>query len=72
MNFLGDIIQSKMLLGKTKNEVRNILGDNSDNKDSFNVWTFGLGVRPELFNIDDSYLEIEFQNDKVVNVEQHK
>ena len=68
----GDIIYSKMLLGKTRNEVRKILGDNSDNKNSFNVWTFGLGVRPELFNIDDSYLQIEFHNDKVVNVEQHK
>jgi hypothetical protein len=66
-----DIIQSKMLIGKSKAQVRQLLGDEGNN-DSLNVWTFCLGIRPELFNIDDSYLQIEFNNDKVVNVEQHK
>ena len=67
-----DIIASKLLIGKSKTEVRQLLGNESDNNDSLNVWYYGLGVRPELFNIDDSYLQIEFQNDKVVDVEQHK
>jgi amino acid transporter len=66
-----DIIDSKMLIGKSKAQVRQILG-NEDNSDSLNTWVFGLGVRPELFNIDDSYLQVEFDNGKVVNVEQHK
>ena len=61
-----------MLIGKSKLEVRQILGDEGDNKDSFSVWTFGLGIRPALFNIDDSYLQVEFDSNKVVNVEQHK
>jgi hypothetical protein len=68
----NDIIESKMLLGKTKTEVRQLLGDDADNKDSIDVWTYGLGIRPELFNIDGSYLLIEFKNNHVVNVEQHK
>ena len=67
-----EIIASKMLIRKSKLEVRQILGDEGDNKDSFNVWTFGLGIRPALFNIDDSYLQVEFDSNKVVNVEQHK
>jgi hypothetical protein len=67
-----DIIGSKMLIGKSKVQVRQLLGDEADNKDSLNVWTFGLGIRPELFNIDDSYLQVEFDNEKVINVEQHK
>lgn len=67
-----DIITSKMLIGKTKLQVRQILGDEGENKESFNVWTFGLGVRPKLFNIDDSYLQVEFDSNKVVNVQQHK
>lgn len=67
-----DIIASKMFIGKTKLQVRQILGDEGDNKDSFKVWTFRLGVRPALFNIDNSYLQIEFDSNKVVNVEQHK
>jgi hypothetical protein len=66
-----DIIESKMLIGKSKAQVRQILGD-EDNYDSLNTWTFGLGIRPELFNIDDSYLQVEFDSGKVVNVEQHK
>lgn len=68
----GNLIKSKMLIGKSKIEIRQLLGDESDNKDSFNVWTFGLGIRPALFNIDDSYLQVEFLEDKVINVEQHK
>ncbi len=67
----NDIIESKMLIGKSKSQVRQLLGG-EDNSDSLNVWTFGLGIRPELFNIDDSYLQVEFKDDKVVNVEQHK
>jgi hypothetical protein len=67
-----DIIESKMLIGKTKSEVRQLLGDDAGNKDSFDTWYYGLGIRPEFGNIDDSYLLIEFKNDKVINVEQHK
>ena len=67
-----DIIKSRILIGKTKSEVRKLLGNNSYNKDSIDVWTYGLGIRPALFNIDDSYLLIEFENDTVVNVEQHR
>jgi hypothetical protein len=64
-----DIIKSKILIGKSKDQVRQLLGD-EDNSDSLNVWTFGLGIKPELLNIDDSYLQVEFENDTVVNVEQ--
>jgi hypothetical protein len=65
------LLKSKMLTGKSKREVRELL-DDEGNSDSFNVWTFKLGIRPELFNIDESYLQVEFEGNKVVNVEQHK
>lgn len=67
-----DIINSKMLMGKSKYQVRQILGDEVDNSNSLDLWIYGLGIRPELFNIDDSYLEIEFHSGKVVNVQQYK
>jgi hypothetical protein len=67
-----DLIKSKMLIGKTKNEVRLLLGNETENQDSVNTWYYGLGYRPGLFNIDPSYLEIEFQNNKVLDVEQYK
>jgi hypothetical protein len=66
-----DLINSKILIGKSKVQVRQLLGDEADNENKSNVWTFGLGYRPELFNIDPDHLQIEFKDDKVVNVEQH-
>ncbi len=66
-----DLIKSKILIGKSKAEVRQLLGDETDNQDKFDIWDFGLGYRPELFNIDPDYLQIEFKNNKVLNVEQH-
>lgn len=66
-----DLIKSKTLLGKSKAEIKQLLGDDADNKDKFDTWDFELGYRPELFNIDPDYLQIEFKNDKVINVEQH-
>jgi hypothetical protein len=69
--FSNDIIESKMLIGKSKAQVRQLLGNEGDNKDSFNVWIFGLGIRPELGNIDYSYLQVDFKGGKVVNVEQY-
>jgi hypothetical protein len=68
--YSDDIIESKMLIGKTKDEVRKILGDvgNSNNE---NEWHYELGYRPEIGNIDPDTLVIEFKNGRVSNVEQH-
>jgi len=67
-----NIIESKMLIGKSKAQVRQILGNEPDNKDNFKFWRFELGVSPDFLNIDDSYLLVEFEGDKVVNVEQQR
>ncbi len=64
------IIKSKMLIGKTKNDVRKILGDEG-NLDSNDNWYYELGFTPEIGNIDPDELDIEFKNGKVVSVGQH-
>ncbi|SHM49282.1 hypothetical protein [Mucilaginibacter sp. OK098] len=69
--YSGDIIDSKMLIGKSKSEVIKILGDDG-NEYNNNDWYYPLGFRPELGNIDPDSLEIDFKNDKVINVVQHK
>lgn len=66
-----DIIDSKMLIGKTKNEVRKLLGDGG-NKESSDEWYYDLGFRPEFANIDPDSLEIDFKNDRVISVTQHR
>lgn len=66
-----DMIDSKMLIGKTKSEIKSLLGDEG-NKVGDNEWYYNLGFRPELTGIDPDNLEIDFKNGKVVSVEQHK
>ena len=66
-----NIIESKMLIGKTKAQVRQLLGDEG-NKDDSDYWTFYLGFRPAFANIDPDILDIEFKDGKVVKVGQHE
>jgi len=69
--YSADIIESRMLIGKSKAQVRKLLG--GENKpDSTDSWAYGLGFRPEYFNIDPDWLEVDFENGRVVNVIQHK
>ncbi|WP_020403793.1 hypothetical protein [Gracilimonas tropica] len=65
-----DIIESELLIGKTKKEVEKMLGPSNDmEKDN---WAYMLGFVPGIANIDPSVLLIFFENGKVVKVSQHK
>ena len=66
-----DIIESKMLIGKTKLEVRELLGDEG-NKEESDHWNYYLGFRPGFPNIDPDVLYIEFKDGKVFKVGQHE
>jgi hypothetical protein len=65
-----DLIEREVLLGKTKPEIRHLLGDEG-NTDQSNQWSYYLGFRPQLLNIDPDVLVIEFKDEVVVRVEQH-
>jgi hypothetical protein len=66
-----DIIKSELLIGKTKEEVVDLLGDEfytySENHIAYN-----LGFVPGLFNIDPDVLDIYFENGIVTKVDQHQ
>ena len=65
-----NLIESKILVGKTRNEVIDLLGkDFVSNTES--RLTYELGYVPELFNIDPGYLQIVFENRVVKNVNQN-
>lgn len=66
-----DIIKSEMLIGKTKEEVIKLLGDDYDTYDESHI-AYDLGFVPGLFNIDPDVLDIYFQNGKVIKVGQHE
>ena len=65
------IIDNKILIGKTKADIKRLLGDEG-NKDEDNEWYYELGIRPGIGNIDPDGLVISFKNDKVAGVVQHK
>jgi len=68
-----DIIESEMLIGKTKAEVRQILGTGAEsNTDDNDNWWYYLGFKPGMFNIDPDVLDIYFENGKVSKVSQHE
>ena len=66
-----DIIESKMLIGKTKQEIVELLG-NDFYSYSENHIAYGVGFVPGLFNIDPDVLDIYFENGKVTKVGQHE
>jgi hypothetical protein len=65
-----DLIDSGVLIGKSMEEVKQLLGDDyqQTGKDR---WSYYLGFRPQLFGIDPDYLDIDFKNGRVIKVAQH-
>jgi len=64
-----DIIDSKILIGKTKKQVIAILGLEYNKLDN-NEWYYRLGIKPEIANIDQDDLEVVFKDGFVVEVRQ--
>jgi len=58
------------LIGKTKDEVIELLGDDFYSYDENHI-VYDLGFVPELLNIDPDVLDIYFENGKVVKVRQY-
>lgn len=67
----NDIINSELLIGKTKDEVIILLG-NDFYKYGENHIAYDLGFVPGLFNIDPDVLDVYFENGKVIKVGQHE
>jgi hypothetical protein len=69
--FSDDIIKSEMLIGKTKTEVIQILGDDYFASNAGGIY-YILGFLPGLFKIDPDILDIKFENGIVVNINQYQ
>lgn len=66
-----DIIKNKILIGKTKSEIIELLGEDFYKYDENHI-AYDLGFVPGLFNIDPDVLDIYFENGKVIKVGQHE
>ena len=68
--FSENIVNSNMLVGKTKKEIQYLLGD-EDNGSKSDVWRYYLGFVPGAL-IDPIVLHIEFKDGKVIKVVQYE
>jgi len=64
--YTHDLIKSKMLIGKTRPQVLEILGNNGDTSQT--ELYYYIGFRPELTGIDPSNIVVDFKNGKVDTV----
>ncbi len=66
-----NIIESEILIGKTREEVIQMLGNDFITNNESEI-TYELGNVPGLFNIDPDYLDIKLKNGKVISVDQYE
>jgi hypothetical protein len=59
-----DLVDNQKLIGKTREEVSELLGENGVNPNGLR-WTYYIGFKPGLIRIDPDVLEIEFKDDRV-------
>lgn len=67
----NDIMESNLLIGKTKDEVISLMGNDFYKYDDNHI-AYDLGFVPGLFKIDPDVLDIYFKNGKVFKVGQHE
>lgn len=65
-----DLINSRVLIGKTKAEVMAMLGKENGNETEEDLWYYNIGFVASIGNIDPDMLEIQFKNDRVISARQ--
>jgi hypothetical protein len=66
-----DIIDSRMLIGKTKAEIEILLGLDFSTVSAYEV-SYYIGFVPDMFAIDPDVISIRFANDVVAEVRQRE
>ncbi|PKB44455.1 hypothetical protein AX016_2674 [Cellulophaga sp. RHA19] len=66
-----DIIESNMLIGKTRTEVIQLLGEDFYEYNPEHI-AYILGFKPGIFSIDTDALDIIFKDNIVIKVKQHQ
>jgi hypothetical protein len=66
--YSASIIDSRILVGRSKRQVRELLGPGEYNADP-DTFKYDLGDQPDIFGIDEPFLFVYFENGKVARVE---
>ena len=72
---LKNILDTNVLLGMTKLEIKDALGDYEwlgwnyeTNTEDHNYWNYSIGIKPGAFNEHKEILSLHFKNDKVIKI----
>jgi len=72
---IDSTIDSDTLIGISKSRAQELLGkpewlswDDNKKAHNDNLWNYGLGIEPGAFTEEKSNVEIQFRNDKIVNL----
>ncbi|MFB9054171.1 hypothetical protein ACFFVB_13870 [Formosa undariae] len=75
----NDLEQSDVLIGKTKSEIKDILGkpgwfswNDAIKANDSNYWNYNLGLKPGAFNTSQECLEITFEGNKAKLLEHYQ
>lgn len=75
----NEITNKKLFLGKTKEEVKALLGksewygwDDSIKANSPEKWNYNMGFKPGAFNMTQECLELVFKNNTVASITQYQ
>ena len=66
-----DLVKSNILIGKTKNEVIQLIG-RSESADSTDIWTYNLGMSSSGLGWQFNSLQLIFENGIVIDVEKQE
>ncbi|MEE1943838.1 hypothetical protein VRU48_01885 [Pedobacter sp. KR3-3] len=61
-----DLISSQILIGKTKTQVKQLLGHENGNEDDEDLWYYDIGFISSTGNVDPDILELQFKNGRVI------
>ncbi|MBS1903760.1 MAG: hypothetical protein JSS75_08665 [Bacteroidetes bacterium] len=64
---VDDLEDKYLRIGESQEQVRSLLGSDENNP-ADDEWSYTLGIRPELFNIDPDVLVVTFHNDRVSGI----
>jgi len=69
--YARDLIESGILLGKSKSEVLTMLGKDADTTRTDELG-YDIGSKPAVNGVDQSYLVIDFKSGEVVTVSEYQ
>jgi hypothetical protein len=71
LRMVGDLLESRQLIGMSQLEIDHLLGRPELNRTSSNEYVYYLGPERSFMSIDDEWLSVKFENGRAAAVVVH-